>query len=256
MSAYLENIFNLEGKVVIVTGSCGQLGKAICHSFLNSGSKVIGVDLDITDKIEGVIYERVDIANEEAVNNFFDKIIKKYNALDILINNAGVSVFEPFEMRNTKSLDWVFDVNLKGTFFCIKHFARIMEENAITDTSIVNIGSIYGIISPDYRIYEEGDRKNSEIYGATKAGVIQMTKYFSVHLSNLGIRVNCVSPGGIYNSDSPQSSSFIKKYSDRNPMNRMANVDEIIGAILYLSSSSSSYTNGHNLIVDGGMSSW
>jgi len=256
MSEYLESLFDLREKIVVVTGSCGQLGKVICKSFLSSESKVIGVDLEINNKIKGVDYEKVDITKEESVQIFFDEAIEKYGKIDILINNAGVSIFEPFQIRDTSSLDFVSDVNLKGTFFCIKHFARIIDLHNISDASVVNIASIYGLISPDYRIYEEGDRKNSEIYGATKAGVIQMTKYFSVHLSELGIRVNCLSPGGIYNPDHPQNDNFINKYSKRNPMNRMANVDEMIGAILYLSSSASSYTNGHNLIVDGGMSSW
>jgi NAD(P)-dependent dehydrogenase (short-subunit alcohol dehydrogenase family) len=120
----------------------------------------------------------------------------------------------------------------------------------------VNIASIYGEISPDPKIYLDGDRKNSEVYGATKAGVIQMTKYFAVHLAEKGLRVNAVSPGGIYNPETPQSERFIKEYSKRNPMGRMAMANEILGAILYLSSDTSSYVTGHNLVVDGGMSCW
>ena len=126
----------------------------------------------------------------------------------------------------------------------------------ITKKNIINISSIYSLISPDPRIYSKKDRKSSEIYGATKAGVNQMTKYFAVHLNNKNIRVNSVSPGGIYNSKKPQNKNFIKKYSDRNPMKRMAKTSEIIGAVIYLASNSASYTNGHNLIVDGGMSAW
>ena len=257
MSQYLENLFDLKGKTVIVTGSCGQLGKEICKSFLKLEASVIGLDLDISkNKVESVSYFELDITDETLVKDFFLKVNESFDEISILINNAGVSVFEPFDERSSESLDWVFNVNLKGAFFCIKHFARMANLTSSSSYSIVNIASVYGLISPDFRIYNEGDRKNSEIYGATKAGIIQMTKYFSTHLSDSGIRVNSVSPGGIFNPESPQSEYFISKYSERNPMKRMADVKEIIGAVLYLSSKASSYTNGHNLIVDGGMSSW
>ena len=122
--------------------------------------------------------------------------------------------------------------------------------------SIVNIASMYGSISPDPRIYTDCDRKNSEVYGATKAGIIQMTRYFAVHLAEMNIRVNCVSPGGLYNPDAPQGEDFVKNYSYRNPMGRMGNAEEIIGVVLYLSSNAASYTNGQNIVVDGGMTSW
>ena len=112
------------------------------------------------------------------------------------------------------------------------------------------------MISPDPSIYHEDDRKNSEVYGATKAGIIQMTKYFAVHLAEKNIRVNAVSPGGIFNVENPQSAYFVDEYSKRNPMNRMANTGEILGAVLYLASDASSYVTGHNLVVDGGMSCW
>jgi len=105
-------------------------------------------------------------------------------------------------------------------------------------------------------MYKEGDRKNSEVYGATKAGIIQMTKYFAVHLAENQIRVNVVSPGGIYNSENPQSENFVNEYSKRNPTGRMANTDEMLGAVLFLASNTSTYVTGHNMVVDGGMSCW
>ena len=110
--------------------------------------------------------------------------------------------------------------------------------------------------SPDPRSYTDTDRQNSEVYGATKAGVIQMTRYFAVHMAQKNIRVNCVSPGGILNPTHPQGKDFIKNYSDRCPMGRMAHTHEIVGAVLYLSSSAASYTTGQNVVVDGGLSCW
>ena len=255
---YLEDLFGLADKTVLITGASGQLGKVLCQGFLDAGSKVIGVDLIIDDsKIiqDGKIsYYPLDITVKQSVKNLFAKLYKKYNSVDVLINNAGVSTFEPFEDRSEELFDWVLNVNLKGTFLCIQEFFRRQKNQG--KGNIVNIASVYGLISPDPRIYRKGDRKNSEVYGATKAGIIQMTKYFAVHFSEKNIRVNAISPGGIFNPENPQSESFIGEYSKCNPIGRMANAEEMIGAILYLASDASTYVTGHNLVVDGGMSCW
>jgi NAD(P)-dependent dehydrogenase (short-subunit alcohol dehydrogenase family) len=207
-------------------------------------------------EVDNVKYIQVDVSNKEDVFQALEESLKFNNKIDVFINNAGVSTFEPFEQRPEEKIDWVMDVNLKGTLFCIQGIVNLVDKLHIPPPNIINIGSFYGVISPDFRLYEDGDRKNSEIYGATKAGVIQMTKYFAVHLAERNIRVNAVSPGGIYNPTSPQSEEFVRKYSFRCPMKRMANVEEIIGAILYLSSRAASYTTGQNIIIDGGMSCW
>ncbi|MBT6051889.1 MAG: SDR family oxidoreductase [Candidatus Scalindua sp.] len=256
---YLDNLFSVSDKVVLVTGATGQIGYEICKAYKEAGAFVYGVDKILDDqkmvKSDRVEYIELDVTDKESVLKNMDYIISKHVRLDILINNAGVSCFEPFEDRPEESFDWVMDVNLKGTFFCIQAYAKYAVERKLKG-SIVNIASMYGIISPDFRIYNDGDRKNSEIYGATKAGVIQMTRYFAVHLAKHEIRVNSVSPGGIYNPESPQGADFISEYSFRCPMGRMANVNEVIGAILYLSSNAASYTTGHNMVIDGGMSCW
>ena len=255
---YLNKLFNLEGKTVLVTGATGQLGYEICSAFLNAGANVIGGDKELNSK-KMVISDRcryltMDITDNVSVKEVFDGI-NSGSDLDILINNAGVSCFEPFEERPESSFDWVMDVNLKGTFFCIQEYARRSREN-IRPKSIVNIASVYGVISPDYRIYSDSKRHNSEVYGATKAGIIQMTRYFATQLASRHIRVNSISPGGIYNPDAPQGEEFIDQNSQRNPMGRMAEAGEMVGAVLYLASQAASYTTGHNLIVDGGMTCW
>ena len=255
---YLNHLFGLEGKTVLVTGACGQLGGIICQGFLDAESVVIAVDLNLDQKNviqdDNISYRSLDIASKHSVRLFLDELYKKCNSIDVLINNAGVSTFEPFENRTEESFDWVSDVNLKGTFLCIQEYFKHQKNNKYGN--VINIASIYGLISPDPSIYHEGDRKNSEVYGATKAGIIQMTKYFAVHLAEKNIRVNAVSPGGIFNVENPQSAYFVDEYSKRNPMNRMANTEEILGAVLYLASDASSYVTGHNLVVDGGMSCW
>ncbi len=255
---YLEKLFDLQDKVVVVTGATGQLGKKICEAYRSCQANVVGLDLTINEKerIEGVDYMEVDISKKDVLVGIFRKIINKYNRFDILINNAGVSTFEPFEERPEESIDQVMGVNLKGTFFCIQSYVNLFDEFKFEKGSIINIASIYGVVSPDYRIYTDCKRKNSEIYGATKAGVIQMTKYFAVHLADRNIRVNAVSPGGVYNPENPQGSDFIKNYSFRCPMKRMANDSELLGAMIYLSSEAASYTTGQNIVIDGGFSAW
>lgn len=251
-----NNIFNLKGKIVVVTGSNGQLGSSICEFFLNIGSVVIGIDLNDNKKNNLVKFYNLDIVNSKNVESVFKTIFNEFGRIDVLINNAGVSTFEPFENRSEEKFDWVMDVNLKGSFNCIQSFVNLFDINSQDKSSIINIASMYGLISPDFRIYTDLDRKNSEVYGATKAGIIQMSKYFAVHLADRNIRCNSVSPGGIFNPNNPQGKDFISKYSERCPMKRMAKSNEIVGAIVYLASDLASYTTGQNITVDGGMSAW
>ena len=254
---FLNKIFNLDKKVVVISGACGQLGKSFCNYFINTGSSVIGVDREISqNKINNVDYFNLNVQNGNEVETTLKKIYKKYNKIDIIINNAGVSTFEPFEERSEEKFDWVTGVNIKGPFNIIQKYVKLFDENNQNYGNIINISSIYGIISPDPRIYGDNDRKNSEIYGASKAALIQMTKYFGVHLANRNIRCNSISPGGIFNPKNPQNKDFIKKYSYRCPMERMGEAHEISGLVLFLSSDASSYINGQNITVDGGMSSW
>jgi len=255
--SYLDELFNLKNKVILVTGACGQLGYEICKAFSRVGSTVVGIDLSVENKkIEGVDYYELDVTKKKEKIIIYKKIIKKYGVIDVLVNNAGVSTFEDFELRTEETFDWVMNVNLKGVFFDIQTYVNLFDEYGSKKGSIINIGSTFGVVSPDFRNYTDLPRKNSEVYGATKAGVIQMTKYFSVHLASRNIRVNCVSPGGILNPNNPQGEDFQKNYNYRTPMKRMALTEEMAGAILYLAGDSASYTTGQNIVIDGGYTSW
>ncbi len=245
-------------KTVVITGCNGQIGRELCEQYASLGANVVGMDIseeqssDLT--LANFTYFTLDIRDSESVDNCFEKVKLKFENIDILINNAGVATFDHYLNRSEDDLDFMMDVNLKGTFHCIRAFISQMGPES-RDRSVVNIGSIYGIVSPDFRIYSEGDRRSSEMYGATKAGVIQLTKYFAVDLAKSGVRVNSISPGGVLNPRSPQHPDFVRAYSERSPMGRMASESEVASASIFLTSDLASYITGHNLLVDGGYSS-
>ena len=261
-----KSLYNLTGHTVFITGAAGQLGSCMVKAFNQCNAKVIATDIDISNLKEQsikyswdedqVLIKSCDITKKESVTEAININKNSFPPISILINNAAISVFENYLEREESSIDLVMDVNIKGVIFCIQEFIKNFIKYKIPNGSIINIGSYYGIVSPDPRIYTDSDRKNSEIYGASKAGIIQMTKYFAVHASKYGIRTNSVSPGGILNEENPQGEDFQKNYSYRCPLSRMAKVDEIVGSVVFLASSAASYINGHNLIIDGGSSSW
>lgn len=247
-----------KGKSVVITGCNGQIGRELCRQYVDVGAKVIGIDVSEKRRsdldLKDFTYLISDIRQSITIEKCFEEIKSRFGSIDILINNAGVATFDHYTNRSENQLDFMMDVNLKGTFNCTRAFI-IHSESEFDDRSIVNIGSLYGVVSPDFRIYSEGDRRSSEMYGATKAGVIQMTKYFAVDLAKTGIRVNSISPGGVFNPESPQNPEFVRKYTERTPMGRMAFESEIASASIFLTSDLASYITGHNLVVDGGYSS-
>ncbi len=254
---YVNDLTNFDSKVTVVTGALGQIGRTIAEGFKSCGAIVAGIDSKPNDETIGYFDTvlEVDVSSRSALKESMEKIEADYGTPDILINNAGIAVFDPFYKRTNDDLDSVFDVNIKGVFNCIVEFAAVVKSKNATG-AVVNISSLYGVVSPDPRIYVDLSRNSSEIYGATKAGVIQMTKYFAVHLAQNRIRVNAISPGGIFNPAQPQGEKFIEAYSDRCPMGRMGMASELVGGILFLASPASSYVNGHNLIIDGGFTAW
>lgn len=261
-----HNFFNIDGESVLITGAAGQIGSALVEALLRSGVKVAAVDRSLPELKEkasamnwdskSTLLLEADVSKAEQIKTAFDAAQKEFGFLNHIINNAGVSVFEPFMERTEESIDLVMDVNLKGTIFCIQEYLKLKQKNSGLRGVIINIASHYGLISPDPRIYTDCDRKNSEIYGASKAGIIQLTKYFAIHAAEYGVRVNCVSPGGIRNPENPQGDDFQKNYAYRCPLGRMAEVTEMIGPVIFLLSPAADYINGQNIIVDGGMTSW
>lgn len=238
-------------QTVILTGSEGQLGHQYARRLLEKGYRVIGFDLSDSTKNTGIEYYRVDIGKSKEIQNAL-ALIAKTDKVDILINNAGVAVFSPFEERTEEELDFVIHVNLKGTILVTQEVFKQFFKPAKRGC-IVNIGSIYGVIAGDMQLYKPGDRRTPEIYGATKAAVIHLTKYFSAYMAPYNVRVNCISPGGIFNH---QDGEFVKQYSRKVPMSRMGNESELLSTMEYLISAESSYVTGQNIVVDGGFTVW
>ena len=242
-------------KTVIVTGSSGQLGQAICHKLMRKNNYVVGVDIEnnkSTDKMKNFTFKKIDITNKNEVDKLFTEIKNEFKEVYGLINNAGAAVFTPFEDRTLDELLFVSKLNIFAPILMVQGFIKVANKKLYP--SIINIASIYGINAPDQSLYTDTPRNSSEIYGMSKAAIINFTKYLSVYLSKYNIRCNCISPGGILFKQGP---SFIKNYSKKVPMGRMANVEEILGSINFLlENDNSSYVNGANISVDGGFTSW
>ena len=267
--------FNLKDKVILVTGANGQLGLSLVKHLINGKAKVIATDRKLEnikflvkkekwDK-SNIFLIKCDLTKEKDIKKLFYNGISFFRQIDSLVCNAGIATFAPFLERKKTDIEKVVNVNITGLIICIKEFIK-HRKKIKKPSEIVNIGSHYGIISPDPRIYGDTKRASSEVYGASKAAIIQITKYYAVHAAEFGIRTNSVSPGGINDKDNvimkkplqeeKQKRKFIKSYSYRCPLKRLAFTDEVVYPILFLLSSASSYINGHNIVVDGGYTSW
>ena len=156
-----------------------------------------------------------------------------------------------FEERTAKEFCKVMNVNLLGTYLMSQSSIKIMKNQKMG--KIINIGSIYGQVSSDERIYGDSGRNNSEVYSVTKAGIIHLTKYMATHFGKYNIQTNCISPGGIFNN---QSKEFVDNYIKKNPMNRMGTPADLQSAIKFLISDENTYLNGQNITVDGGFVAW
>jgi NAD(P)-dependent dehydrogenase (short-subunit alcohol dehydrogenase family) len=236
-------------RIAVLTGANGQIGKYYLDFLINKGFFVYAIDkvIDRSSKSASCETISLDITNELRVHEFYSKL----KDVDLLINNAGIGVFTRFEDRTAQEFRDVMEVNLLGTFLMSQGVVKIMKKRL--RGKIINIASIYGTRSSDERIYGESNRKNSEVYSATKAGIISLTKYMSAHFGRYNIQTNCISPGGIFNN---QNDFFVKQYIYKTPANRMGCPEDMLSTLDYLISDDSSYVNGQNIVVDGGFTSW
>ena len=253
--------FDLSGEVALLTGGAGILGAAFAAALARYGARVAIVDRDgakaerVAAGIQGSRAHQADITDPEALR----RLQKEMAPPTILVNNAAAksaNFFAPFEEFPLADWEAVMDANLIGAMLCSQVFGAAMAERG--RGSIINTLSIYGIIAPDQRIYEgssyEGRAINTPaVYSASKAALWGLTQYLATYWAERGVRVNAISPGGVF---SGQNESFVRRYSARVPMGRMAERDEMCGALVFLASRAASYVTGQNIVVDGGLSAW
>tara|TARA_Y100001936_G_C16080809_1_gene677631 strand:- start:2560 stop:3387 length:828 start_codon:yes stop_codon:yes gene_type:complete len=265
------NLFSVKNKVIAIIGATGILGEQYVDFLSGKGAKIIMGDIDydkcknLSKKLNSIGRTTfplfVDNASQPSIENFFNEIVKEFKSLDVLINNAQVKpkrFYSPFEDYDMDTLNEVLCGNLSGVVISSKEACKIFQQNG--SGVIVNIGSIYGVVAPDQRIYSNteniyfpGEKFSSPVsYAISKAGIVQLTKYLSSYYREKSIRVNCLTPGGVFDS---HDVDFVNQYSKRTTLGRMAEKNEYNGAILFLCSEASAYMNGANLIIDGGISS-
>jgi NAD(P)-dependent dehydrogenase (short-subunit alcohol dehydrogenase family) len=278
MKKDLENIFSLDGKVVVVTGATGLLGRKHVEAIAAYGGTPVILDLlqnrveELADKINQKYSVNasgfsVDITDELEIKNNCARLIEKYGKIDGLVNNAANNPkVEESSEKNFSRLEnfplnvWNQDiaVGLTGAFLCAKHYGYIISQNS-EGGSIVNISSDLGLIAPDQRLYAQTgvpDEKQSVkpvTYSVVKTGIIGLSRYLATYWAEKNVRCNAMCPGGVENE---QPEAFIKEVSSRIPMNRLAKTDEYQGTLIWMLSDASSYLNGAILIVDAGRTAW
>jgi 2-deoxy-D-gluconate 3-dehydrogenase len=267
--------FKLDGQTAVVTGGAGLLGKEFCRTLAQAGAAVVVADLNeaATQKVAGDLVQsgykalacRVDVTNPESTRAMAEAAVAAFGRLDILVCSAAMDPkFDPqnqsaqsrnaFEDYPLSAWQQALDVNLTGMFLSAQ--AAVKPMLAQDHGVIINICSTYGLVGPDQRLYErpgQPQQYKPVFYSVTKAGVLGLTRYLATYYAGKNIRVNALTPGGIYND---HDETFTRNYSYRTVMGRMAKKDEMNGAILFLASDASSYMTGNNVVVDGGWTVW
>lgn len=270
MNRIVNTMFNLAGRVALITGGAGMLGNEYGKVLSDAGATVVLLDVlkpaqmkkhvaalnrEWSFRIHG---KSVDITREKEVNKVIDGIMARFHRIDILINNAAMTDFSakadrfsPYEEFPLDLWRTEIDVGLTGSFICTKAVARHMMR--ARSGVIVNIASTYGVVAPDNRIYEKG-KYRSIAYAAVKSAVLNFTRALASYFAPYGIRVNTLTPGGV--QASYLDKRFLDAYARRAMLARMAKKEEYRGPMLFLCSDASSYMTGSNLIVDGGWTAW
>lgn len=262
----MNDPFRLDGKIVVLTGAAGIIGAQAVETLLQAGARVCALDRDALLLQERLGPQRAalmhciaDVTQGAALEAALRALGEHWGLPDALICNAACkseNFFAPFERFPLADWNQVMAVNLTGAMLCAQVFGAAMAERG--GGSIVNTLSIYGVVAPDQRIYQgsqyQGRAINTPaVYSASKAGLWGLTKYLAAYWGHRGVRVNAVTPGGVF---SGQNERFVQNYAQRTPLGAMAGADDIANAMRYLVSDAAKYLTGHNLVVDGGWTAW
>ncbi len=263
-----DALFSVDSEVVIVSGASGQLGCEYVSAFLKSGAHVVGLDLKSSPALDALFVEyrehfrfvSCDVTLIESLRHALVVTRDSFGEPTVLINNAAIDSppdapmeeTGPFEEYPDASWDRVMDVNVKGVYLTCKVFGAAMAVNR--RGSIINVSSIYGVVSPDQSIYEYRRQRGETFYkpvayAVSKSALLNLTRYLAVYWAKNGVRVNTLVIAGVENG---QDAEFMKAYCSRIPIGRMAGQDEYNGAVLFLASAASGYMTGAQLVVDGG----
>ena len=264
----MENLFDLTNRIAIITGGAGLLASEHAIALSNYGAKVVLADfnlekcksaVDVLQKQSiNVVAKFCDVTKKESWEALLSEVLKEFGSVDILINNAGFTnqsksanfdaSFENFPLD-----DWnaIMNVNLTGTFLGCQTVGKQMLAQG--KGSIINIASLYGVVSPNHNIYPGTGIFQPVAYSVSKHGVVALTKYVATLWASKGVRVNALTPGGIFNN---HQGLFLERFKQLNPIGRMSEKEELRGGIVYLASDASSHVVGHNLIIDGGWTAW
>lgn len=258
-------LFSLEGRTAVITGGLGQLGRQFTAAMVESGARVAVLDTRPgPPSTDCCLYLEADVTDRASLESAAARVDAAFGPPHVLVNNAALdsppnapaSANGPFEDFPADVWRETIDVNVTGVFLCSQVFGGRMA--AAGRGSVINVASIYGLISPDQRIYEYRRRGGQAFfkpaaYSASKSALLNLTRYLATYWAPRGVRVNTVSFAGVFND---QDAAFLAEYTKRVPLGRMARSDEYNGAILFLASDASSYMTGANLVLDGGYTAW
>lgn len=241
-------MFSVKDKVIVITGGNGLLGKEIVRTLRENNAYAIALDINVDRNDD--LNMHVDITNENSVKDVIKRIVDIHGRIDGWVNNAYPRTKDWGSRMEDVTVDsWRqnVDMHLNGYFTCCKY---ILEQMKIQQSgSLINMSSIYGLVGPDFTVYEGTDLTNAVAYSAIKGGLNNLTRYLAAYYGPDQVRVNTVSPGGIFDN---QPEVFVKNYCKKVPMKRMGDPKDIVAAVYYLLSDEASYITGHNLVVDGG----
>ena len=239
----------MKDKIIVVTGGSGLLGAAMIKDLKHKGATVFNLEINQLDNLnEGVI--ECDVTNEISVQRALDLITEEFGRIDGWVNNAYPRTSDwgnKFEETLIKSWKQNIDYQLNSVFICAQKVLAIIKNQK--SGAMVNMGSTYGIVGPDFSVYNGTEMTTPAAYAAIKGGVENFTRYLACYYAPYGVRVNCVSPGGIFDD---QNNIFVRQYENKVPLGRMGKPKEIAGPVSFLLSDESSYITGHNMLVDGG----